>query len=77
LGGAIDKMGLAPTLKEYNDIEIRFIAVYGKNSYEWLLTDLACNLKGIATVSIYDTLGADSMRFILDQTNTSTLFTSV
>jgi len=70
-------MELAPVLKEYNEMEIRFVAIYGKNSYEWLLADLACNLKGITTVAIYDTLGADSMRFILDQTNTNTLFTSV
>ena len=45
---------------------MRFIAVYGKNSEEWLLTDLAANIYGITTVSIYDTLGADSMKYILD-----------
>ncbi len=56
---------------------MRFIAIYGKNSEEWLLSDLAANLYGITSVSIYDTLGADSMRFILNQTNLTTIFCSV
>lgn len=45
---------------------MKFIAVYGKNSLDWLVSDLAANLYGITTVAIYDTLGADSMRFILN-----------
>lgn len=56
---------------------MQFIAVYGKNSRDWLISDLGANLYGITTVAIYDTLGADSMRFILNQTNLTTIFTSV
>lgn len=66
IGEAINRLNLAPTLNEYENMEMKFIAIYGKNSYEWLVTDIACNLRGITTVAIYDTLGAEAMRFILD-----------
>lgn len=42
------------------------IAIYGKNCEEWLMTDIAANCWGITSVAIYDTLGAESMSFILE-----------
>lgn len=45
---------------------MKFIAIYGKNSKDWMITDLAANMFGVTSVAIYDTLGAESMRFILD-----------
>ena len=55
---------------------MRFIAIFGKNCEDWLFSDLGANLYGITTVAIYDTLGADSMYYIIDQTNLSTIFLS-
>ena len=52
------------------------IGIYGKNSEEWLMTDLAANLYGITTVAIYDTLGNDSIQYIMEQTNIKTIFAS-
>ena len=56
--------------------DLRLVSIYGKNCEEWLLTDMAMNIYGITTVAIYDTLGAESMQFIVDQCDLDTLFTS-
>ena len=40
------------------------------------MTDLAANLYGITTVAIYDTLGNDSIQYIMEQTNIKTIFAS-
>jgi len=66
IGEAIQKLGLAPVVNEYQNIEMKMISIYGKNTYEWLVVELSCTLRGITTVPIYDTLGAEAMRFILD-----------
>jgi long-chain acyl-CoA synthetase len=65
---------LAYDMAPVQDTGLRIIGVYGKNCEDWVLSDLAANLQGITTVAIYDTLGAESMAFILQQTNLSTLF---
>lgn len=53
---------------------MRFIGIYGKNSEDWIMSDMAANFYGITSVAIYDTLGAESMSYILSQTGLSTLF---
>ena len=35
---------------------------------EWVLAEQACYAQGAATVPLYDTLGADTVEFILNQT---------
>jgi len=44
------------------------VAIYGKNCEEWLMTDMACCFYGLTSVAIYDTLGEEAMRYILQQT---------
>jgi long-subunit acyl-CoA synthetase (AMP-forming) len=39
-----------------------------------MIVDLACILSGLTTVTLYDTLGADSTAFIINQTSLKTLF---
>jgi long-chain acyl-CoA synthetase len=48
--------------------QIRFMALYAKNREEWVVTDFACILSGVTVVTLYDTLGKDSLEYILDQT---------
>lgn len=67
-GGALLEKNLVPTIKEYQNLELRFLGVYSKNRGEYLITDLAAMLYGITTVPIYDTLGPEALDFILDQT---------
>lgn len=58
---------LSPKIK-FDDGEFRTIALYAKNREEWVITDLACAMTNITTVTLYDTLGRESLEFILDQT---------
>jgi len=44
----------------------RFVAIYAKNREEWVVTDLGAMMAAITTVTLYDTLGQDSIEYILD-----------
>lgn len=46
----------------------RTMAIYAKNREEWVISDMACALTNITVVPLYDTLGKDSIVYILDQT---------
>jgi len=51
--------------EEYEN-EFRMIALYSKNREEWAISDLACLQTAITTVTLYDTLGKESIEYILD-----------
>lgn len=76
LGSGISNLGLAPLLEDSGDLKLKCIAIYGKNSPEWLYSDYASALYGFSTVALYDTLGSESMQFILEQTQLSTIICS-
>ena len=68
-------------LKLHNEVtegseSFRFVGIFSKNRVEWLLTDLACMLSNVASVALYDTLGADSSKYIIRETELSTIFCS-
>merc|ERR1711976_477027 len=44
------------TDKEYN---MKFYAIFSKNNYNLIISDIACCLQGITCVPMYDTLGDD------------------
>jgi len=67
---------LCPKTITENDGTIRFIALYAKNREEWVVTDSACFLTGITVVTLYDTLGKESLEYILDQTYIKTIVLS-
>lgn len=54
----------------------RFVALYSKNRDEWVATDLGCMRAGITVVTLYDTLGQESIEYILDQTLMKTVVCS-
>ncbi len=45
---------------------LRTLAIYSKNREEWILTDLGCAQAGITTVPIYETMGIESMEYIIN-----------
>lgn len=65
-----EKDGVYFSLSSYT--QYRIIGVYGKNSVDWVLTEQSCNAYGMTLCPIYDTLGADSVEFILQQTEMKT-----
>ena len=51
-----------------DDGEFRFIALYAKNREEWIVSDMGSMITGITVVTLYDTLGKESIDYILNQT---------
>jgi long-chain acyl-CoA synthetase len=43
----------------------RFVALYSKNREEWIVSDLGAMLTGTTVVTLYDTLGQESIDYIL------------
>jgi long-chain acyl-CoA synthetase len=50
-----------------------FVGVMAKNCPEWLITSQACASYRLILVPLYDTLGADAMTYIINQTKLSTI----
>jgi len=51
-----------------DDGSFRFVGILSKNREEWSLTDLACIVSGIVGVTLFDTLPAENIAYILNQT---------
>lgn len=49
--------------------ELKPIGICSKNRLEWFITDIACQAYGLASVPLYDTLGATAMVHILKLTS--------
>jgi long-chain acyl-CoA synthetase len=45
------------------------IGIYGKNSYQWVLTQFTSFHKGIPIVPIYDTLGSNAVEYICNHSS--------
>ena len=69
------KHELCPMTKT-EDGSYRFMSIYAKNREEWVIADFACILAGVTNVTLYDTLGKDSIEYILDQTYIKTVVLS-
>ncbi|KAF7728148.1 hypothetical protein EC973_006663 [Apophysomyces ossiformis] len=55
--------GLLELVKSH---ESRHIGVWAVNRPEWTITDLACAAYGLTSVAIYDTLGPDTVEFVIN-----------
>lgn len=54
-----------------NDLGHRLVGIYGKNRWEWSTTQHAAFSYGAAIVPLYDTLGAEAVSYIVQQTGLS------
>eukprot|EP00922_Rhytidocystis_sp_ex-Travisia-forbesii_P055007 GHVS01081476.1.p1 GENE.GHVS01081476.1~~GHVS01081476.1.p1 ORF type:complete len:616 (-),score=106.74 GHVS01081476.1:369-2216(-) len=46
----------------------KFLGVFAKNRKEWAICEQTCNAYSMALVPLYDTLGVEACRYILEQT---------
>lgn len=46
------------------------LSLYSANTYEWMVTDLACHAYGLINTTLYDSLGPSSLKHILSLTET-------
>jgi long-chain acyl-CoA synthetase len=67
LAAGLEKLELI----DANDDDMRLLGIYMRNSPEWILAEHAVYCLGGATVPLYDTLGPDVVRFILEHTGLS------
>ena len=55
------------------DTKMRFMGIYSRNREEWLVGSFGCQMDSIAIVTLYDTLGINSIEYILNQTELTTI----
>ncbi|KAJ3087495.1 hypothetical protein HK102_010942 [Quaeritorhiza haematococci] len=53
------------------------LGIYAVNRPEWMIADLACHAYSLATVALYDTLGPDSVEFIIGHSECSVVLCSL
>ena len=51
----------------------RFLGIQSKNRKEWFLLHLANMYIGVTTCALYDTLGEQAMRYVVNQTELTTI----
>lgn len=66
-----EKTGLEPHSQQYT------VGLYGPNSRNWAITDIACSLTALTSVPLYDTLGPDSTEYIINLTEMPIIFASL
>ena len=72
---AYSQLNLVPAVK-HDGQEWRMIAIQSKNREEWGLVNIANILHSVITVGLYDTLGAESTNFIINQCQLTTIICS-
>ena len=53
--------------------KMRFLGIYSRNREEWIVGSFGCQMDSITIVTLYDTLGMNSIEFILNQTELTTI----
>lgn len=67
----LDTLNLVPPTE--NEDKLTLLGLYMKNCMEWVIAEQAIFCVSGATVPFYDTLGPESVQFILKQTSTKTV----
>lgn len=67
---------MVKSINEYKNFNLKMVGIFSKNREEWIQLDIANILYGYTMIPFYDTLGADSIPFILEQTKLETMFLS-
>ena len=71
----ITKFNLCPEISIDNETneKMKFMGFYSRTREEWIIGSFGCQMDSITIVPIYDTLGMNSMEFILKQTELTTI----
>ena len=74
----ITKFNVCPEVFIDDDIlgknkKMRFMGFYSRTREEWKIADFGCQMDSITLITIYDTLGMNSIEFILKQTGLTTI----
>lgn len=72
-GSGLANLNLCPPT---NDVELKgrgMIGLYSKNRLEWIVAEQGAFTQAIVSVPMYDTLGADSVAYVVIQTSMQTI----
>ena len=71
----ITKFNLCPEISvdDDNNEKMKFMGFYCRTREEWIVGSFGCQMDSVTIVPIYDTLGMNSMEFILKQTELTTI----
>ena len=74
----ITKFGLCPEVLVNDETlggmtNMRFMGIYSRNREEWLIGSFGCQMDSIIIVTLYDTLGINSIEYILNETELTTI----
>lgn len=73
IGSGLVHLGLAPA----NDAGHRTVGLYSKNRWEWVVAEQACHAYSLVEVPLYDTLGAEQMDFVIEQSGLAVVFCDI
>ncbi|KRX04925.1 hypothetical protein PPERSA_06559 [Pseudocohnilembus persalinus] len=74
IGSGIINLNLAPERTEWNNMNLRMVGIYSKNREEWMVLDYANALYRATMVPLYDTLGPDTIGYVIGHANIEVLF---
>lgn len=63
-------------MAEYEGRTMRLVGVFAKNREEWMLLEYANFLYGNTMIPLYDTLGPETIPYVLNQSGINTIFVS-
>ena len=74
----ITKLNLCPEITVNDELlggekRMRFMGIYARNREEWIVGSIGCQMDSITIVTLYDTLGVNSIEFIFNQTELVTI----
>jgi long-chain acyl-CoA synthetase len=52
------------------------VGIYANNRPEWLIVDLACQMLGMVSVPLYDSLGGDAIKYVINHARLPVVFCS-
>lgn len=73
LSAFLVKNNLCPKMNFEEDGDFSFLGIFSKNCFEWIITDIACQLNDITSATFYATLGDQAFDYIAKQTKLSTI----
>lgn len=76
-GSGLMSEKIVHSIQEFRGLDLKFVGVYSKNRAEYIIADFACILYNLTSVPIYDTLGAQAIDFILEQTKMRVIICSL
>lgn len=75
-GAGLIHFGLCPPTGDAELLGKGVLGFYSKNRPEWVIAEQGCYSQSIVPVPSYDTLGADSIAYVINQTSMTTMLCS-